>query len=46
MNDFMAELLNLPKTKVLNYKITNEAVYVYVESTEKEIHCRKCGLDC
>lgn len=43
MNGFMAELLNLPKTKVLNYKITNEAIYVYIESTEKEIHCRKCG---
>ena len=45
MNDFMTELLNLPKTKVLNYKITNETIYIYIESTEQKVMCRKCGRE-
>lgn len=48
MDDFMTELtklLDLPNTKVLSYKVTNEAVYIYIESTEDKVPCRKCGRE-
>jgi len=45
MDDFVTELLNLPTTKVLSYKITDEHVCIYIESTETKIPCRKCGKE-
>ena len=32
MDDFVADLLNLPNTKVLSYKIEDEVVYIHIES--------------
>ena len=45
MDNFVSELLNLPNTNVLNYKITDEAVYIYIESTETKLPCCKCGKE-
>jgi len=43
MDDFITKLLDLPNTNVLSYKITNDAVYIYIESTEAMVPCRECG---
>lgn len=43
MDDFVTELLNIPNTNVLSYKIKPEAVYIYLESTDDKIACRQCG---
>ncbi len=43
MTDFITELLDLPDINVLNYKITQEAVYINIESTGTEMPCRQCG---
>jgi len=43
MDDIVAKLLDLPNTNILKYKSTNEAVYIYLESTVTKIPCRKCG---
>ena len=45
MTDFVTELLNIPDTNVLSCKITDEAVYIYIESTETKIPCRNCGKE-
>jgi len=45
MDDFITKLLDLPHTRVLSYKITDEAVYIYLESTETKIPCSKCGKE-
>ena len=34
MDDFIADLLNLPNTKVLSYKIKDEVVYIHIDSTD------------
>ena len=43
MHDFLENLLALPATKVTDYKITNDVVYIRVESTHSQVPCRKCG---
>ena len=45
MDDFVTELLNIPDTNVLSYKITEENVYIYIESAEAKIPCRQCGRE-
>ncbi len=45
MHDFLENLLALPSTKVIDYRITDDAVYIRVESTHAQIACRKCGRD-
>jgi len=45
MDDFVKELLNLEGTNILSYKITNDAAYIYIESTDSKVPCRKCGRE-
>ena len=35
MDDFVTELLNIPDTNVLSYKITAKNVYIYIESAKQ-----------
>ncbi len=43
MHDFLDELLNLQDVKVNDYKIKNNQIYIYLESTKNKVSCRKCG---
>ncbi len=43
IHQFLNDLLNLPDTKVTDYKIIKNAIYVDVESTTDDVDCRKCG---
>jgi hypothetical protein len=43
MHQFLNDLLKLPHTKVTDYKIIDNSIYVDVESTFDEVKCRNCG---
>jgi len=45
VDDFITNLLDLPGTKVTNHTITDEAVYIYVESTDNKVLCVKCNKE-
>lgn len=45
MEDFVTNLLDLPGTKVLKYRITDKAVYIYIENIDDKILCSKCGKE-
>ncbi len=45
MDDFVTKALNLPDTKVLDYKIKDDVVYIYIESTKTTIPCCQCGRE-
>jgi len=45
MNDFITQALNLPDIKVTNYKITDDAIYITIESTDLKVPCRVCDKE-
>ena len=45
MDNIVTELLDLPNINVTEYKIINDTVYIYIESTETKVPCRECGKE-
>ncbi len=45
MDDFVTKALDLPNIKVLDYKIKDDCVCIYIESTETKVLCCKCGRE-
>ena len=43
MHQFLNDLLNLPDTKVTDYKIIKNTIYIDVESTTDDVKCRICN---